>query len=77
MVGMDITLQNLAQGFEKAKYIWENNLLTTIYLVLILEKPLLIEGAPGVGKTEVAKVLSRIFQTELIRLQSERIGGHE
>ncbi len=66
---MDITLQNLAQGFEAEGYIGEQDLLTTIYLALTLEKPLLIEGAPGVGKTEVAKVLSHIFQTELIRLQ--------
>jgi MoxR-like ATPase len=36
---------------------------------LKLQKPLLVEGAPGVGKTEIAKVLARIFKTELIRLQ--------
>ena len=40
-----------------------------MYLALRLEKPILITGAPGVGKTEIAKVLSGMFGTDLIRLQ--------
>lgn len=66
---MDVNLQDLHKAFEIEGYIGEKELLTTIYLALKLEKPLLVEGAPGVGKTEIAKVLSRIFQTDLIRLQ--------
>jgi MoxR-like ATPase len=42
---------------------------TAIYLALALEKPLLIEGPAGVGKTEVAKVLAEFLHTELVRLQ--------
>lgn len=45
------------------------DVLLPVYLALKLEKPLLIEGAPGVGKTEVAKVLARVLGFELIRLQ--------
>lgn len=71
---MDNQLKNLSApelkaAFEAHGYISDKELLTTIYLAVKLEKPLLIEGAPGVGKTEIAKVLSKVFNTELIRLQ--------
>lgn len=64
-----ITMSQLHAAFEAQGYICDKELLTTVYLALKLEKPLLIEGAPGVGKTEIAKVLSKVFDTELIRLQ--------
>ncbi|MGL5514254.1 MAG: AAA family ATPase [Sporomusa sp.] len=64
-----ITMPELRIAFEAQEYICDKELLTTVYLALKLEKPLLIEGAPGVGKTEIAKVLSKVFNTELIRLQ--------
>ena len=64
-----LTSDELKAAFEAQGYISDKELLTTIYLAIKLQKPLLIEGAPGVGKTEIAKVLSNIFQTELIRLQ--------
>ena len=64
-----ITMPELREAFETEGYISDKELLTTVYLALKLEKPLLIEGAPGVGKTEIAKVLSKAFHTELIRLQ--------
>jgi len=66
---MELSLRKLQQGFEEEKYICNQEIITTIYLALKLKKPLLITGAPGVGKTEIAKVLSKIFATELIRLQ--------
>lgn len=66
---MDISMENLRQAFEADGYICGQEVITTVYLALRLEKPLLITGAPGVGKTELAKVLSRVFNTELIRLQ--------
>lgn len=66
---IDLTTINLRKGFESEKYICEEEIIVTVYLALKLEKPLLITGAPGVGKTEIAKVLSKIFDTELIRLQ--------
>ncbi len=66
---LSITMPELRTAFESQGYISDKELLTTVYLALKLEKPLLVEGAPGVGKTEIAKVLSKIFDTELIRLQ--------
>lgn len=66
---MDLTLESLRKGFQQVGYICEENVVLTVYLALKLEKPLLIEGPPGVGKTEMGKVLARIFNTELIRLQ--------
>lgn len=62
-------MEKLSAGFEKTGYIAEEEIVVPVYLALRLEKPLLITGAPGVGKTEIAKVLSEIFQTDLIRLQ--------
>jgi MoxR-like ATPase len=66
---VDITLEQLQQGFRDNGYICDNNVALTVYLALKLEKPLLVEGPPGVGKTELGRVLSRVFDTELIRLQ--------
>ena len=50
-------------------YIAERDLATAIYLSLRMGKPIFLEGEPGVGKTEVAKALSRCLGSELIRLQ--------
>ncbi|HBX24266.1 MAG TPA: MoxR family ATPase [Desulfotomaculum sp.] len=66
---MPNTIPELRLAMENQGYISEDEVAVTIFLALALEKPLLIEGAPGVGKTEVAKVLAGIFNTELIRLQ--------
>src|SRR5262249_7342665 len=53
----------------KQGYITDRATATAAYLALSLHKPLLVEGPPGVGKTEVAKVLARVLDTDLIRLQ--------
>jgi MoxR-like ATPase len=50
-------------------YVTGRGLAVSIYLALRLKRPLFLEGEPGVGKTEVAKVLSSVLETELIRLQ--------
>ncbi|MDP7072488.1 MAG: MoxR family ATPase [Candidatus Marinimicrobia bacterium] len=50
-------------------YIADRSLATSIFLNLNMERPLFLEGEPGVGKTEVAKVLSQMMGAELIRLQ--------
>lgn len=63
------SIPELRAELEGQGYICEDELVVTIFLALTLEKPLLVEGAPGVGKTEIAKVLAGIFNTELIRLQ--------
>lgn len=66
---MPNTIPELRLAMENQGYICEDEVTVTIFLALALEKPLLVEGAPGVGKTEIAKVLAGIFNTELIRLQ--------
>lgn len=65
----DFTIAELHEALQREGYISEEELVMTVYLALKLEKPLLVEGAPGVGKTEIAKVLARVFDTDLIRLQ--------
>jgi len=59
----------LIRGFEQLGYVTDRSLATSVYLVLKLHKPLLIEGHAGLGKTEVAKVLAAMLGTRLIRLQ--------
>jgi len=66
---MDITLEFVQDGLKRCQYITTLKVETAVYLALVLEKPLLIEGPAGVGKTEVAKVLAELLQTELVRLQ--------
>jgi MoxR-like ATPase len=62
-------VDELIQGFEQLGYVTDRALATSVYLVLKLHKPLLIEGHAGLGKTEVAKVLAAMLETRLIRLQ--------
>jgi MoxR-like ATPase len=54
---------------EAAHYVTDAPIATSVHLALVLGKPLLIEGHAGVGKTEVAKVMSSMLSTNLIRLQ--------
>src|SRR4030095_12972646 len=66
---MEVTLDLVQDGLKRSRYITTSKVETAIYLALVLEKPLLIEGPAGVGKTEVAKVLAEFLHTELVRLQ--------
>jgi len=66
---MEVTLDLVQNGLKRSRYITTSKVETAIYLALALEKPLLIEGPAGVGKTEVAKVLAEFLHTELVRLQ--------
>lgn len=66
---MEIDLSWLRQSFADDGYVCGMDVLLPVYLSLRLGKPLLVEGAPGVGKTEIAKVLARVLDAELIRLQ--------
>jgi MoxR-like ATPase len=63
------SLESLEAEFRKQGYIAERDLLTPLYLLTRLGRPLLLEGHAGVGKTETAKVLAALLGTELIRLQ--------
>ena len=63
------TVDQLETALRNEKYITDRSLATTLFLTLRLRKPLLLEGEAGVGKTEIAKVLSTIMDVPLIRLQ--------
>jgi MoxR-like ATPase len=64
-----LTEDDLRTMFDEADYVVDDELTTTVYLALKLGKPLLVEGEPGSGKTELGKVLAAGFDTDLIRLQ--------
>ena len=64
-----ISENDLRAGLDRAAYVYDDILITTILVALKLGRPILIEGAAGVGKTEVAKVLAQVLDRPLIRLQ--------
>ncbi len=63
------SIEQIISALEKHHYITDRPLATVLFLAQALKKPVFLEGEPGVGKTEVALVLSRILKTRLIRLQ--------
>jgi MoxR-like ATPase len=63
------SVEHLQEQMRAESYLADRGLSTAIYLALSLGKPLLLEGEAGVGKTEVAKVLSSVLGRRLIRLQ--------
>lgn len=63
------SIDDLQSKLAEQEYLADRALATTIYLGLKLNKPILLEGEAGVGKTEVAKALAALLETELIRLQ--------
>ncbi len=62
-------IEQLGQKFAGERYLAGEGLLTAVHLALTLQRPLILEGEPGVGKTELAKVLASVLDRELIRLQ--------
>ncbi|MFT4676930.1 MAG: MoxR-like ATPase [Patiriisocius sp.] len=59
----------IEENFEALNYICNQQIATAVFLAYHLEKPILIEGPPGVGKTELAKTAAEMLQLECIRLQ--------
>ena len=62
-------IRKIQDMMEGADYVTDAAIATSVHLAMTLKKPLLIEGHAGVGKTEVAKVMARVLETNLIRLQ--------
>lgn len=67
--GSNVTPELVRDGLQRALYLTTAHVQTVLYLALTLEKPLLIEGPAGAGKTEIGKVLAETLRTELVRLQ--------
>ena len=63
------SIDELQQALEDQLYVADRGLITAAFLALKLKRPLFLEGEPGVGKTEIAKVLATAMNTRLIRLQ--------
>ncbi len=59
----------IVEALDKLNYVADEEFATALFLLINLQKPLLLEGPPGVGKTEIALVLSQLLDTKLIRLQ--------
>ena len=64
-----MTYEELKAKMDESHYIYDETLATVLFVALQLGRPLLIEGAAGVGKTEVAKVMAAALDRELVRLQ--------
>ena len=64
-----MTFEELKQKMDEAHYIYDETLATVLYVSLSLGRPLLIEGAAGVGKTEIAKVMAHALDRDLVRMQ--------
>jgi MoxR-like ATPase len=62
-------VDGLEAALAEESYLADRGLAVSVYLALTLRRPLLLEGEPGVGKTEIARTLARVLDAELIRLQ--------
>jgi len=63
------SIDHIKKGFEINGYVCNRQIATTLYLAYHLEKPILVEGPAGVGKTELAKIMAAYLEYPLIRLQ--------
>lgn len=64
-----ITVEDIKKQLEEEEYIASDEIVYALYTALVLNKPILVDGPAGVGKTELAKVMAKLLDTELIRMQ--------
>ena len=69
MTGLPASVGDTARLLADQGYIADRELATTVHLALVMHRPLLLEGEPGTGKTEIAKVLAAGLNRRLVRLQ--------
>jgi MoxR-like ATPase len=69
MTDHELTMESLRSNLIENHYIPDNSTVTTIFLAFKLKKPVLVEGPPGVGKTELSKAVSRAFGMDFFRVQ--------
>ena len=69
MSGLPASVADLGDGLATTGYLADDGLATALYLAVRMGQPLLLEGEPGVGKTEAAKALASTLDTPLLRLQ--------
>ena len=62
-------IQSIIKGLDNLGYVIDEELATIVFLLLKLKKPILIEGNPGIGKTELANMIAKLLHAPLIRLQ--------
>jgi MoxR-like ATPase len=65
----EITIKNIKNSLKDIGYISNDEITTSMFLALSLNKPILIEGPPGVGKTELAKAIAKSLNREFFRIQ--------
>jgi len=63
------TVKELTETLRQGDYLADRGLATAVFVAMSLQRPLLLEGEVGVGKTQIAKVLASVFERKLIRLQ--------
>ena len=65
----DLSVKKIDKILLNENYVPDNEISTTLYLSFLLGKPMLIEGPPGVGKTQLAKVIASAFDMDFFRIQ--------
>ena len=65
----DLSVKKIDKILLNENYVPDNEISTTLYLSFLLGKPMLIEGPPGVGKTQLAKVIASAFDRDFFRIQ--------
>ena len=69
MQSEELSIKDIDKYLLKEKYVSNKEISTTLFLSFLLNKPMLIEGPPGVGKTELAKVIAKTFNRDFFRIQ--------